>query len=361
MSEEKTEQPTGKRLDESRKEGKVAQSQDLSSMLVLFLGLYLLTIVGPGLVQSLSTIMSTSYGELGGQRSGAVSYTWLRALLMNAGLQASLYLAPWVVGLMVVGVGANLIQTKGLVQPRLLIPKWSKLNPLNRAKQIFGKQALVELAKGLAKQTAVGVVVYLTLSACLPGLVASASRGLAIGAMHLGQVGSTMALQAAAILLFIAVLDYAWQRHQYKKGLMMTKNEVKEEHKQAEGSPETKGRIKRIQREMAARRMMAQVPKADVVVVNPTHYAVALQYDNHAMEAPTLVAKGQDQVALHIIKIARRHGVPVVPNRPLARALFQLPLDAAIPPEFFQAVAEVLAFVYSLRPRIGGQRRPAGR
>jgi flagellar biosynthesis protein FlhB len=357
MSSERSEQPTGKRLAESRREGRVAKSQDLSSMLVLFIGIYLLAFTGPGLVESLISIMRTSYLELGVQRAGSADFLWVRSLFLDAGARVSVYLAPWVVGLMVLGVGTNLVQTKGLVQPRLLLPKWSKLNPLSRFKQIFGKQALVELAKGLAKQSAVGVVVYLTLSGSLSHLVASASQGLFPGMISLGRIGWTMALQGAAVLLAIAVLDYLWQRRQHKQGLMMTKHEVKEEHKQQEGSPETKGRIQRIRREMAARRMMAQIPKADVAVVNPTHFAVALQYDHRTMEAPQIIAKGQDQIALHIIKIARRHGVPVVPNRPLARALFRLPLDTAIPPEFFQAVAEVLAFVYNLRGRVGRSRR----
>lgn len=350
MSGEKTEQPTARRLRKFREEGRVAKSQELGGMLVLLSGVYLLGVSGPRLAESVAHVMQRSYTSIGDMRADSFTFAYLENAVGQAALEVGLALAPWVLSLLVVGVGVNLVQTRGLVQPRLLIPKWERLNPLNRLRQIFGKQLLVEAGKGIAKQAFIAFLVYLTVRERIIDLVAASQRGLGPGVAALMKVLFIMGMQAAAALLVIAIFDYIWQYRQHRQSLMMTRQEVKDETRQQEGSPEVKTRIRRIQREMAQRRMMAQVPKADVVVVNPTHYAVALRYDGATMDAPQIVAKGVDEVALKIISVARRHGVPVVPNRPLARALAKLPLNAFIPPEFFQAVAEVLAFVYSLRP-----------
>lgn len=349
MSEEKTEQPTAKRLQKFREEGRVAKSQELGSIAVLFVGVYLLSMAGPRVMESLTEIMRTSYAEIGSLQAGAFSFDWLKTIASRTALDAALSILPWIGVLMFVGVSTNVAQTKGLVQPRLLIPKWERLNPLNRIRQIFGVQLFVETAKGVAKQLAIVLVVYFTVTSRIQDLVGAAGKGLRPGMVTLADVAYTMALQAAAVLLAIAVFDYIWQYRKHRQNLMMTKQEVKEEMKQQDGSPEIKNRVRRIQREMAQRRMMAHVPTADAVVVNPTHFAVAIRYNSETMEAPKIVAKGEDQVALKIISIARRNGIPVVPNRPLARALVRLPLNSLVPPEFFQAVAEVLAFVYSLR------------
>ncbi len=354
MSQERTEQPTPRRIRQFREEGRVAKSQELGGILTLFAGVYFLSVTGPHLVESMAHVMQTSYTAIGAQRVGTITPTWLRTVTGRMALEAGWALAPWIGVLMLIGVGANLAQTRGLVQPRLLIPKWERLNPLNRAKQIFGKQMLVETVKGLSKQTAIALVVYITVRGQLAGLIQSASQGLAPGISSLVAIAQTMALQSAGILLAIALLDYLWQYRQYRQSLMMTKQEVRDELKQQEGSPEIKSRIRRIQRELAQRRMMAKVPTADAVVVNPTHVAVAISYDGATMAAPRIVAKGKDQVALKIIALARRHGVPVVPNKPLAWALVKLPLEATVPPELFQAVAEVLAFVYRLQGKTPG-------
>jgi len=359
---DKTEQPTAKRLRQFREEGRVAKSQELGAMLVLYIGVYLLAVNGPVIAGSMAQVMKRSYASLHTIQPDTITYTYLRDIVSQPTLALGLALLPWLGVLMLVGVGANVAQTRGLVQPRLLIPKWSRLNPISKAKQMYGKQMFIEGAKGIAKQTLIALVVYFTISGRMDDLLSSASTGLGTGIAALSSVTYTMALQAAGILLTIAIFDYIWQFYQHRQSLLMTKQEVRDESRQQDGSPEIKARVRKVQREMSQRRMMAKVPKADAVIVNPTHFAVAIRYDSQKMAAPQIVAKGQDEVAFRIISIARRHGVIVVPNKPLARALFKLPLNAQVPPEFFQAVAEVLAFVYSLRnPRAAAHtQRPQG-
>jgi len=353
---DKTEEPTAKRLREFREEGRIAKSQELDGMLVLFGAVYLLATHGPRIFTSVEDVMRRSYKSLGTIGPDTFSYTFLSDLVTQPAMNVVSSLLPWLVTVMVIGVGANVAQTRGLVQPRLLIPKWKRLNPINRIKQIYGKQMFVEAGKGIAKQLLIALVVYLTISGRMTEMLASSAAGLGMGITTLSSIIYKMSLQAAGILLLIAVFDYLWQFYQHRQSLKMSKEEVREETRQQDGSPETKSRVRRIQREMSQRRMMAKVPTADAVIVNPTHFAVAIRYDSKKMAAPQIVAKGQDEVAFRIISLARRHGVVVVPNKPLARALFKLPLNAQVPPEFFQAVAEVLAFVYSLRkPKIAAK------
>lgn len=352
MSEERSEQPTARKLRKSREEGRVAKSQELAGILVLLVGVYLLTVSGPALGHSFAQVMRSSYSAIGSQEPGSLTLAFLQHTAGQAMLNIGAAFAPWLAGLMVVGIGANVAQTRGLVQPRLLIPKWERLNPISKAKQMFGMQLLVETVKGIAKQAAIVLVVYLTITSRLNELVNAAELGLGAGVSALADVIFSMAFQAAVVLLIIAAFDYLWQFRRHRKSLMMTKQEVKDEMRSQEGSPEVKSRIRKIQREMAQRRMMEKVPAADAVVVNPTHFAVAIQYDASRMDAPQIIAKGQDELALRIISLARRSGVPVVPNKPLARALYKLPLDSLVPPEFFQAVAQVLAFVYNLEKGI---------
>ena len=359
MSQERTEQPTPRRLRKFREEGRVAKSQELSAILVLFVGFYLLGVQGARMAAGLAGILQGSYRALAFQRPGEFTFELLTQVGGEAGLRVGGVLLTWLAALILVGLAVNVAQTRGLVQPRLLIPRWERIHPIARIRQLFGIQMLVEGAKGVAKQAIVGAIIVLAFRDSLDRLMAAASAGLALGVQELSRMGFQMALRASAALLVIACLDYLWQYRRYRQSLMMTRQEVKEEMKHQEGAPELRARIRKVQREMAQQRMMAQVPKADAVVANPTHYAVAIRYDGATMEAPQIVAKGKDRVALRIIGLARRHGVPVVSNRPLARALYPLPLNTAIPPEFFQAVAEVLAFVYSLRghPRGAHQRR----
>jgi flagellar biosynthetic protein FlhB len=351
VSDERTEQPTHKRLEKFREDGRVAKSQELGGILVLFIGVYLLATLGPQIAENLAAIMRNSYTQVSLQRPGSLTVNYLQGMISHSTLEIGLVLAPWLGALVAVGVVTDLVQTGGLVQPRLLIPKWDRLNPISRIKQMFGAQMVMETIKGLAKQIVIGLLVYFTIVNHLGDLITSAQMGFISGVYALARVAYDMALQATMLLLGIALFDYGWQFYRHRKSLLMTKQEVRDEAKQQDGSPEVKSRIRRIQREMSQRRMMAQVPNADAVIVNPTHYAAAIRYDNASMQAPKLIAKGQDDVALKIISIARHHGIPVVPNRPLARALYKLPLDTTIPAEFFQAVAEILAFVYNLKKK----------
>jgi flagellar biosynthetic protein FlhB len=282
-------------------------------------------------------------------------------------LEKGLVLAlPLALVALVVGVLTMAAQIGVKITPQTLKPSIQKINPLNGLKRIFGKDGLVEALKSIAKVATIGAVGFFTLWPDLPRLATLVGLAPHEIVATLGSMVKGIALRAAVAFLVIGVLDLVWQRRKHEKQLRMTKDEVKQEARQTDLAPEVRGQIKRKQFEQARKRMLADIPTADVVVVNPTHYAVALRYDGE-QPAPQVVAKGVDLVAKAIREIAEEHGVPVISNPPLARALYkQVELGHMIPDEFFQAVAEVLAFVYRTfgrrprpRPRPRAAARPA--
>ena len=251
---------------------------------------------------------------------------------------------------MIIALAANIAQVGFLLAPKALKPKFSTLNPKQGIKKVISSRGLVELAKSLLKIAVVGWVTWWTIREEFPntlGLVHQTPEQI-LG--FWGDVAFKIFLRAGVVWVFLAILDYSYQKWKMAKEMRMTKQEVKDEHKQREGDPQVKGRIRSIQREQARRRMMAAVPEADVVITNPTHYAVALAYRPEEMDAPKVVAKGADHLAQQIQVVAREHDVPVLQNRALARALYDsAEVDQYIPVDVYQAVAEVLALVYRLR------------
>jgi flagellar biosynthesis protein FlhB len=351
----KTEKATPKRRNEARKQGNVAKSTDLNGAVVLSAGLVGVLFMGPNVVNGVGDAMRSIFAEI--SRPGAATTAAGLSALFQLGLHTMLAAVAPIAGMclaaaFVVNVGQ--VGFKPTFQP--LKPSFGKLNPLSGFKNLFFSSRMpFEGAKAIAKVAAVGAVVALALVPQLTHLGASVGTPpAALGAMISSSVMG-IAERAAIAYLVIAVIDVIWQRRKHAKGLRMSKQEVKEEAKNADLPPEVKSAIRRRQIQAARARMMAAIPQADVVVTNPTHFAVALQYDG-SHPAPVVVAKGQDLVAKQIRRIAEESGVPIVPDPPLARALHKsVEIGQMIPAELYAAVAQVLAFVY----KMAGRRRAA--
>ncbi|WP_337171985.1 flagellar biosynthesis protein FlhB [Gemmatimonas aurantiaca] len=351
-SGEKTEAPTGKRLEEAREKGQIAKSPEFATAAFLLGFLLVFSFTGPQLWRFLLDTMGTSLSSAGsGERMGNGLIPWLqimsfRTMAAMIGVTAAMA---------VIAVGVQAMQTGGLFTTKTLEPKFERLNPLNNAKRILGKQSIVELAKALLKMAIVGYAVYVTLKNAWPDVQTLA---LTPSPMALVEVvrkyGFALIKNAGMMFLVLAAADYGFQRWKTMEDLKMTKQEVKEEFKQQEGNPEMKGRRRAIARERIRRQMFAAVPKADVVIVNPTHIAIAIKYDPNVAPAPYVVALGERKIAQRIKELAFQHGVPVIENKPLARALIKVAkVGTVIPVEMYLAVAEVLAFVMRQQERYG--------
>jgi flagellar biosynthetic protein FlhB len=349
---DKTEKATPKRRQEARKKGQVAKSTDLNAALVLGGGLIAITMLGPAVVSGAAGSMRMMFAQIA-RPDAVMSAAGLKGLF-NAALHTLLTTVAPIAGIcMAIGILSNVAQVGLRPSLTALKPDIKRINPASGFKNVFGPRIGGELLKALAKVSVVGAVVAMTLLPDLTNL--GASVGTPPGALaHLVSSGAMGIAQRAGIAyLIIALIDFAWQKRRHTKQLRMTKQEVKEEQKSFNTSPEVKAAIRRRQMQAARARMMAAVPEADVVVTNPTHYAVALKYDG-SRPAPVVVAKGQDLVALQIRRIAEENDVPIVPDPPLARSLHAaVEIGHMIPAELYAAVAQVLAFVY----RMAGRRR----
>lgn len=346
MSEggEKTEKATPKKAEEQRKMGTVAKSQDVNGVAVLFAGLGVMTIVGPAMFDRMKASMSHLLTMAG--TPSMVSEDGLGALFGELAKVVAMTVGPIALACMAAGFLANVAQVKWKPSFKIIQPRPQKLNPISGAKNLLGKHAIFELVKSLLKCGAVGAVVY---TAVRPQMDQLAGLVGMEPALLLGEVSKqvlNIGMKACMAYFFIAMADYAYQVYSTNKSLKMTKEEVKQEFKGQEASAEVRGARKRRQMEGARARMMADIPEADVVVTNPTHYAVALKYEADK-PAPVVVAKGKDLIAAKIRRIAEENGVPIVPDPPLARSLHaSVEVGHLIPEELFQAVAQLLAFVY---------------
>ncbi|MFP5362738.1 MAG: flagellar biosynthesis protein FlhB [Thermoleophilia bacterium] len=348
---DKTEKATPKRRDEARKKGQVAKSQDLNGAIVLLAALLSLGALGPAAWGHMRDAMLNSLALI--STPDVVGEQGVGTVIRSAMTDAALAVLPIAMVCMAAGVVTGIMQVGWKPSTGPLKPDFKKLDPLKGAKNLFGMHFLFETGKTLVKFAAVGAIAAYALLGQLDelaGLVGmSPDELLARGT----QTSVGIAQKAGLAYLAIAVVDFAWQRYRHEKSLKMDKEEIKQEFKQQTVSPEVRGAIRRRQMQAARARMMAEVPGADVVVTNPTHYAVALRYDGEA-PAPVVVAKGKDLVAARIRALAAEHGVPVIANPPLARSLHAtVEIDRQIPEELFGAVAQLLAFVY----RTAGRRR----
>lgn len=351
---EKTEQPTLRRRNEARQKGQVARSQDLSAAVLILIGLLTLDLLGRQLLGRLSAL---TFALLGGM-APALDPTQLIPIGKHTVIEMLLLLLPVLLIFALAGIVIALLQSGFLFTTEVIKPDVNKLNPVNGLKRMFSPHSLALLVINVLKLGLVGGVVYFTLAAELDRIIYSSSLEflelIAVGI----ELFFTLGLRVAAMLLILGIIDYLYQRARHERSLKMTKQEVKEEMRSMEGDPVMKRRRREVQIQLALQRLRKDVPTADVVVTNPTHYAVALRYNSETMQAPRVIAKGQDYIAERIRQLALAAGVPVVERKPLARALFKLvEVGQEVPPQLYKAVAEVLAFVYELsgkRPSAAG-------
>jgi len=349
--QERSEQPTPKRLRESREKGEIARSKELSTALVLLTGAGGLLLMGRSLISGVQGIM---HNGLQISRAQIFDERAPLSALQDFLLDALATLAPLFVLLVLVAFLAPMALGGFAFSPKAVAFKWEKLDPIKGLGKIFAVRGLVELLKALAKFAIIGLATVLVLWNLTDTFVGLGDEPVKQALGHLIRLLGWSFLGISATLIIIAMVDIPFQLWDHAKKLRMTKQEVKDEYKQTDGSPEVRARVRRIQREMAERRMMAEVPKADVVVTNPTHYAVALRYDESAMGAPIVVAKGADLVAGQIRKVANAHQVPIISAPALARALYySTEINRMIPAGLYLAVAQVLAYIYQLKQRHG--------
>lgn len=346
---DKTEKATPKKRKDARKKGQVLQSREINSALVLMLVFVTLRIFG-----------SHMYNEiLQYTRKVLTEYPKIEDMFMPDILvkvfvdSVTVFLkvtAPVLAVALLTGLVAGYAQVGFLFTLETLAPKFSRINPFSGLKRIFSPRGAVEMAKAILKITIIGYVAYSYLNGQADSIVKMMDMDVIRIAAMIGTVSINVAIRICIVLIILSLFDYAYQWWEYEKNLKMTKQEVKEEYKQTEGNPEIKSKIKQKQRQMSMRRMMQEVPKADVVITNPTHFACAIKYDAGVTDAPVLVAKGQDYIAMRIKEVAKESKVEIVENKALARTIYDtVDIGKAIPPELYQAVAEILAFVYSLK------------
>lgn len=348
--EEKTEKATPKKRRDSRKKGEVLQSKEVSNA-VFIVGIFVfLSIFGSTMFSMLLEFMQHSMENLG-NTGNSVEYVMNK--MWAVFIIAICTVGPILLAGMVLGVLPVIIQTKGLFSGEAMKPKFSRLNPFSGIKRLFSLQAAVGILKGLIEITVVVVVLYLQVNEKMTQFAKLIDTDVIKIVAFISETVMGLLTTIMVLLVFVGAADYVFQWWSFEKKMKMSKQEVKEEYKQMEGDPQIKSKIKRKQQEMAQQRMMAEVPTADVVVRNPTHYAVALRYNQKiAFKAPVVVAKGADALALKIVKVAEENNVYITENPPLARGLYDaVDVGMEIPREFYTAVAEVLAMVYEAQNR----------
>lgn len=347
FSGEKTEKATPKKRQDSKKKGQVAKSQDVNTAIVLF-SVFLFLYIAGGFMKN--RIFSLFTYPLTQSAAGSFTSDSLYSLFIDMLKEIALILGPLMLVAMVAGIAANFMQVGVMFSTEAIQFKLEKINPLKGFKRIFSLRALVELLKSILKITFVGVITFFSIWTRMDEIMLLSQKSIASSLVTLADITVKTGLFASGSLLFLAMLDYMYQRFDFEKSIRMSKQEIKEEYKTTEGDPLIKSRIKQKQKEMAMSRMMQEIPNADVVITNPTHYAIALKYEETKMDAPVVVAKGLDFVAQKIKLVAGENDVPMMENRPLARALYnQAEIGQVIPEEFFKGVAEILAYVYKLK------------
>jgi flagellar biosynthesis protein FlhB len=356
-AQERTEQATPKRLEEARRKGQIPRSRELSAAAVTLVGGAALYLLGGQITGQMAEMMRRG---LALSRDEATDSTFMLPALSNAAADG-LWLSMPVLGLITLAaIIAPLALGGWSFAGQAMMPQFSRLNPIEGIKRMFAMRSLVELAKAMAKFGVVAVIATIVLWNDAPALMALGREPLQQAIGHAVQLSGKALLVISAGLLIIAGIDVPYQLWQYAKQMRMSREEIREEYKESEGSPEVKGRIRQLQQEVARRRMMQEVPKADVVVTNPTHFAVALKYDEKRMRAPIVVAKGVDVIAAKIREVAGENAVPIFEAPPLARVLYRnVDIGDEIPATLYVAVAQILTYVFQLKvAKRAGQQPP---
>ncbi len=346
-SGERTEAPSAKRREDFRKKGQVAQSREVQTAAMFTMLLLFWVVYSPHFWHSISRTLGGIWKNSGQYQLSPVSMHHFFVFLFK---ELMLLLAPLFGVTLMIGFLATFMQIGWLFTTKPLAPDFSKLDPIKGMGRFFSKRSLVEVIKSLLKVILIGWISFATVADQFDDALLLGSMAMPKTLLFLGRTTALVMMKVSGIMIILAILDYGFVRWELEEKMKMTKQEQKEEMKESEGDPHIKAKIRSIQQEMASKRMMAAVPEADVVVTNPTHVAVALRYDRQTMQAPTVVAKGQDLVARNIREMARKHHIPLVENPPVARLLHsKVEIGEPIPEELFKAVAEILAYVYSLK------------
>ncbi|MBM7581397.1 flagellar biosynthetic protein FlhB [Caldicoprobacter guelmensis] len=349
FAEERTEKATPKKRREARQRGQIFRSVELNSAAALIIGLLALKFASSYMMKRLCHAYDlylqpeVVYNQL-------YTYSGVVAMAKDILYTTALTVLPVCGLVMLAGLAVNYWQVGFIFTSRPLMPSLNRINPLEGLKRIFSKRTLVELLKSLLKLMIVVFISYREFMTDIGSLAQLAEWDIKKSFFAVANMAFNIGIKIAVMFIILAVFDYFYQWWEYEKSLRMTKQELKDEYKEVEGHPLIRSRIRERQRQIGLRRMMQEIPKADVVITNPVHFAVALRYDPKEHDAPVVVAKGQDYVALKIKEIAKKHGVYIVENKPLAQMLYKsTEIGQAIPPELFRAVAEVLAFVYTMK------------
>jgi len=346
-AQEKTESATPKRLEDARRKGQIPRSRELSAAAVTMSGAAALYMMGSQIAGKMYELMERS---LTLSREQALDSTQMIPTLTSAAMDGLKMAAPVLGIICLAAILAPLALGGWAFSTESLMPQFKRLNPLSGVKRIFSSRAVIELVKALAKFGVVALIAVLVLWSDVTALLNLGQEPLNQAISHTISLAGKALIAITAGLLIIAGIDVPYQLYTHAKQLKMSRQEIREEHKESEGSPEVKGRIRQLQQQMARQRMMQDVPKADVIVTNPTHFAVALRYDEKRMRAPIVVAKGVDLVAARIREVAAEHNVPIFEAPPLARVLYKnVDIGGEIPSAVYQAVAQVLTYVFQLR------------
>lgn len=346
--QERTEEATGKRRQDYREKGQVAQSKEVTTAALLTFSLLLWVFYARYFWSDLTEVMRSLL-----QKVGQYEVTVLSVFQLGWDMALAMWALLWPIFLLslLVGFLSSFLQVGPLWSTKVFQPDISKFNLIKGMAKFVSKRSAIELIKSLAKISLIGAVAYKTVSNEFAMALTLVNLELSQTLIFLGNTAFLVLAKSCGILIVLAILDFAFSKYEMEQKMKMTKQEVKEEFKDTEGDPQLKARIRSVQQQMARKRMMSEVPQADVVITNPTHFSVAISYNREAMDAPTVVAKGADHLAFRIREIAREHHVPIVENKPVARALYKLEIGDQVPEEMFKAVAEILAYVYGLKNR----------
>ena len=348
---EKTEKATPKKRQDARKKGQVLKSQDVTAAVLLLLTFFFLLFFAPFMYDGVKGFLLQALNR--NLLIETLNEDTVMDMYVESLKEMAIITLPIMVVAMIAGIGANFFQFGLLFTTETLKIDLKKMDPIKGIKKIISVRAIVNLIKSLLKVTLIGTVTTVVILIYLEEVLSLSLHSPAQILATVAYLSAIMGIAASIMLVAIALFDYLYERFEYEKQLKMSKQDLKDEYKNSEGDPLIKSKIKQRQREMAMRRMMSEIPSADVVITNPTHYAIALKYDENEMDAPRVVAKGTDFVAQKIKMIAKENNVTMVENRPLARAMYdQVEIGQAVPEEFFKAVAEVLAYVYRIKRKI---------
>ncbi len=350
---QKTEDPTHKRLEDAFKKGQVAQSREVMSFFMLLALAAILLILGPGLMRDTSAMLSPYVLR---PHDMTIDFNGFHNLMGNLLIDALvIMLIPMIVAFAAV-FGGKMVQHRIAFSLDPMKPKLEKISVIKGLKRMFSLRSVVEFVKGIIKITVVGFIAFAAIWPFKDSIRMLPSMHVGDSLFYVSEMAERMLIGACAVMFFIAVLDFAYQKFEFLKKMRMSQKDIKDEHKDQEGDPHVKAKLRQLRAERARNRMMQSVPTADVVITNPTHFSVALKYEQGKMEAPMVVAKGADNIAFKIREIAKENDIPIVENPPLARALFDnAEIEQYIPYDYYQAAAEVISYVFRLKGKIRPQ------